>query len=157
MLPQQGDRPPRGRDADYIAEAPPPNPRPEPIFAICGGPSAGGESLATRKRYARATCEPGAVMPITRPRGPSPLISFSDDDLEHIQLPHDDALVTTGLVANREVHRILVDNGSSTDILFFKAFEKMGIPLTQLTPSNARVIGLSSDLVKPVGHWETTL
>lgn len=96
-------------------------------------------------------------MPIKRPRGPGPVISFNDDDLEHIQLPHDDALVIIGLVANREVYLILVDNGSSTDILFFKAIEKMGIPLTQLTPSNASVIGLSGDPVKPVGHWATTL
>ena len=86
--------------------------------------------MAARKRYARASCEPGAAMAIKRPRGPGPVISFSDEDLDHVQLPHDDALVITGLVANREVHRILVDNGSSTDILFFKAFEKMGIPLT---------------------------
>ena len=113
--------------------------------------------MAARKRYAKAINNPHDVMQAKKARGPIPTISFSEEDLEGVQLPHDDALVITALVANREVHRILVDNGSSTDIIFNQAFQKMGIPLTQLTPSNATVTGLSGEPVRPIGHWATTL
>jgi hypothetical protein len=42
-------------------------------------------------------------------------------------MPHDDALVVIMTVANHAIHRILVDNGSSVDILYWPAFKQMGI------------------------------
>ena len=54
-------------------------------------------------------------------------ITFSDSDLEGCQHPHDDPLVIRAVVANKTVHRVLVDNGSSADIIFASAFDKMGI------------------------------
>ena len=54
-------------------------------------------------------------------------ITFSDSDLEGCQHPHDDPLVIRAVVANKTVHRVLVDNGSSADIIFASAFDKMDI------------------------------
>ncbi|KAF3443549.1 hypothetical protein FNV43_RR13235 [Rhamnella rubrinervis] len=42
-------------------------------------------------------------------------------------VPHDDALVVTLDVGNCTIKRILVDNGSSADIVFLSTLEKMGI------------------------------
>jgi hypothetical protein len=42
-------------------------------------------------------------------------------------MPHDDALVVTLTVANHGIHRILVDNESSADILYWPTFQQMGI------------------------------
>jgi hypothetical protein len=42
-------------------------------------------------------------------------------------MPHNDALVITIMVANHVIHRILVDNGSSTDILNWPVFKQVGI------------------------------
>ena len=53
--------------------------------------------------------------------------TFSNSDLEECQHPHDDPLVIRAVVANKTVHWVLVDNGSSTDIIFASAFDKMGI------------------------------
>ena len=39
------------------------------------------------------------------------------------------------MVANNSVHRILVDNGSSIDILYFQASERMGLKVSDLKPS----------------------
>ena len=47
--------------------------------------------------------------------------------MEGCQHSHDDPLVIRVVVANKIVHRVLVDNGSSTDIIFTSAFDKMGI------------------------------
>ncbi|XP_010245427.1 PREDICTED: uncharacterized protein LOC104588977 [Nelumbo nucifera] len=55
------------------------------------------------------------------------LITFTNDDLRGVQAPYDDALLITAEVANFEMRRILVDTGSSTDVLFDDAFEKLGI------------------------------
>ena len=61
-------------------------------------------------------------------------ITFNNDDLRGIYLPHDDALVVSVVIANFNVQSILVDNGSSTDILFISAFDKMKIRLGKLHP-----------------------
>lgn len=154
--PPQGDRPPRGRDDEYLVEATR-NPQVDPILTICGGSAAGGETMTARKRYVKAVHGSGDVTLAKRSKGATQVITFGEEDLEGVYLPHDDALVITALVANREVHMILVDNGSSTDIIFYDAFKKMGIPLTAVTPSIATVSGFSGEPVKHIGHWSTTL
>jgi hypothetical protein len=45
-------------------------------------------------------------------------ISFSDEDANGVLMPHDDALVVTMTVANHIIHIILVDNGSSAEIIY---------------------------------------
>ncbi|KAG7541661.1 Retrotransposon gag domain [Arabidopsis thaliana x Arabidopsis arenosa] len=45
-------------------------------------------------------------------------ISFDEEETCHLERPHDDALVITLDVANFEVSRILVDTGSSVDLIF---------------------------------------
>jgi hypothetical protein len=55
------------------------------------------------------------------------VLSFSKEDARRVIMPHDDALVVTVTVANHVIHWILVDNGSSADILYWLAFKQMGI------------------------------
>ena len=61
-------------------------------------------------------------------------ITYSDSDLEGCQHPHDDPLVIRAVVANKTIHRVLVDNGSSTNIIFASAFDRMGIGRKKLEP-----------------------
>ena len=55
------------------------------------------------------------------------------------------------MVANNNVHRILVDNRSSVDILYFQAFERMGLKVSDLKPSPNPVYGFTRDSVVPLG------
>ena len=84
-------------------------------------------------------------------------ITFSDSDLEGSQHPHDDPLVVRAIVANKTVHRVLVDNGSSTDIIFTLAFDKMGIGREKLEPVNTHLRGFSGEKVLPLGSIQLVL
>jgi hypothetical protein len=49
-------------------------------------------------------------------------------------MSHDDALVVTMTVAIHAIHQILVDNGSSANILYWPAFKQMGIDQDRIKP-----------------------
>ena len=49
-------------------------------------------------------------------------ITFSDEDIQEVQLPHDDPVVVSAVIANFDVKQILIDNGSSVDVLLYDAF-----------------------------------
>ena len=71
--------------------------------------------------------------------------TLSDSDLEGCQHPHDDPLVVRAVVANKIVHRVLVDNRNSVDIIFASAFDKMTIGRERLEPVNTHLRGFSRE------------
>ena len=74
-----------------------------------------------------------------------------EEDARRLHHPHDDALVVSIRVGNYNVHRMLVDNGSSADILYYPAFQQMGINRTRLIPTNALLVGFGGTRVLPLG------
>ena len=52
-------------------------------------------------------------------------ITFMDEDAKRIHHPYDDAIVITLLIADYTTRRVLVDNGSSADILYYPTFQQM--------------------------------
>ena len=52
----------------------------------------------------------------------NPIIGFSEEDAQRLQHPHDDALVVSLRVGDYNMHRVLVNNGSSANILYYSAF-----------------------------------
>ncbi|XP_042969038.1 uncharacterized protein LOC122301716 [Carya illinoinensis] len=55
------------------------------------------------------------------------------------------------LVANFTTRRILINNGSSADILFYVAFTRMGINIARLQLASTPLKGFSRDMVNPEG------
>ena len=49
------------------------------------------------------------------------------------------------------MHKVLIDNGSSADILYYLAFQLMGIGRERLIPTNAPLVGFRGTRVLPLG------
>ncbi|XP_043687560.1 uncharacterized protein LOC122638777 [Telopea speciosissima] len=92
------------------------------ITTIFGGPGMGGKTSNFRKQHAQNVLQTETAIKKRRTSYP---ITFFDEDLIDIQKHHDDALVIKMVITNCMVGRILVDNGSSVDVLYYDAFEKM--------------------------------
>ena len=75
---------------------------------------------------------------------------FMDEDAERVHHPHDDAIVITLLIADYMTRRVLVDNGSSTDILYYPAFQQMRLRQCQLRPVNSPLVGFGGMKMQPV-------
>ena len=151
-----------------LAQQPPPPPRQmttqhqQPlgeIHVISGGFAGGGKSSSARKAHLRSirSAEIGEIQAMSKIQRLDTSITFSDSDLEGCQQPHDDPLVVRAVVANKTVHRVLVNNGSSADIIFTSAFDKMGIGREKLEPVNTHLQGFSGEKVLPLGSIQLVL
>ena len=90
---------------------------------IMGGTTVTGSSKKARKIYLRMVQNvqlTGSVPKIARRE--SPIIGFSEEDARRLHHSHDDVLVVSIQIEYYNMHRVLVDNGSSTDILYYLAF-----------------------------------
>ena len=129
------------------------------IHVISRGFAGGEESSSTNKAHLRSI-ESGETLEIQvvykHPRLDT-TITFSDSDMEGCQHPHDDPLVIRVVVANKTIHRVLVDNGSSVDIIFASAFDKLGIGREKLEPVNVYLRGFSGERVLPLGLIQLVL
>ena len=79
------------------------------------------------------------------------VIGFSEEDARRLHHPHDDALIVSLRVGDYSMHLVLVDNGSSADILYYPAFQQMRIDREQLIPVNAPLVGFGGMRVFPIG------
>ena len=95
------------------------------IRVIIGGTST-GQSSKLKKMYLKVVQNVQLYGQSPRTRGTDePAITFTDEDAERIHHPHDDAIIITLLIANYTIRRVLVDNESSADILYYPAFQQM--------------------------------
>ena len=96
----------------------------EDIRMIIGGTTITGSSKKAQKTYLRVVQNvqlTGSIPKIARRE--SLIIGFSEDDARRLHHPHDNALVVSVRIEDYNVHRMLVDNGSSADILYYPAFQ----------------------------------
>ena len=81
-------------------------------------------------------------------------ITFTEDDASHVQFPHNDPLVITLQLVNKRVHRVLIDNGSSVNILYKATLEKMGLALRDLKACSTTLYGFSGEGIACMGSIE---
>ncbi|GAV79498.1 hypothetical protein CFOL_v3_22963, partial [Cephalotus follicularis] len=121
------------------------------IHTISGGVASRGDDSNARKAYGRQSLVVQQVPHNKRLRigGDEEVISFSEADYEGVRLPHDDPVVVTLLVELFTMKRILIDNGSSADILYKHAFDQLRIPADQLKPVKTPLVGFAVDTPSP--------
>ena len=115
---------------------------------IVGGTTTSGSSRKARKTYLRMVQNiqlTGFIS--TMARVDNPIIGFSEEDARHLHHPHNDALVVSIRVGDYNTHQVLVDNGSSVDILYYSMFQQMRIKRERLVPTNAPLVGFGGTKV----------
>ncbi|XP_050242060.1 uncharacterized protein LOC126691018 [Quercus robur] len=106
------------------------------IRVIIGGGST-SQSSKSKKVYLKVVQSVQLFGRLPRARSTDEqAITFTDKDAERIHHPHDDAIVITLLITDYTTRRVLVDNGSSADILYYPAFQQMRLGRDQLRPVN---------------------
>jgi len=63
-----------------------------------------------------------------------PNIVFSERDSHGIRQPHDDSLVIMLRVEEFNIHRVLIDNESSIDIIYLPMFQQMKLDKKRIRP-----------------------
>ena len=79
-------------------------------------------------------------------------ISFTAKEQEKVLTPHHDALVISLTVANCLVKMILIDNGSSGNIIFQAAYKDLGLEERGLTQRITPLIGFSGEGKQTAGE-----
>ena len=107
------------------------------IRVIIGGSST-GQSSKSKKAYLKVvqSIQLSGRSTRARPTDKQP-ITFIDEDAKRIHHPHDDTIIITLLIADYTTRRVLVDNGSLVDILYYPTFQQMRLGRDQLRPMNS--------------------
>nr|XP_023910509.1 uncharacterized protein LOC112022164 [Quercus suber] len=76
---------------------------------------------------------------------------FNEGDARGVKQPHNDPLVIALTIEGFNTKRILVDNGSSADIIYFPAFQQLKLDPKRLRPFDSPLVNFSGDRVNPKG------
>ena len=84
-------------------------------------------------------------------------IVFKEVDARWVHHLHANALVITTRVANSNVHRLMVDDGSAVNILYLNAYKRIGLTEGDLDPNSSPLYGFTRDHVVPKGEAKLTI
>ncbi|XP_016167939.1 uncharacterized protein LOC107610397 [Arachis ipaensis] len=121
------------------------------INCISGGFAGGGHTNSTRKRSYRAMLMVQSTDEIATPKTPVPTISFERSDLQAKATNLDDLVVISIQAGDLLVKKVLLDPGSSADVLFYSTFQKMKLSANTMTPSSGELVGFSGERVSILG------
>ena len=111
------------------------------IHIISGGETLAGDSSSSWKAYARLAYQVNYVGEIT----------FTLNDQGDVILPHDDPMVISVVIAKHPIEKIIVDNGSSINLIYWNCFEQMSITHNQLKRASLPLYSFTGETVLVVG------
>ena len=80
------------------------------------------------------------------------VLSFSDAEKQGTIQPHDDALVVTLRIGGYDVNRVMVDQGSTTEIMYPDLFKGLGLKPKDLTTYSSPLVSFEGKMVVPKGQ-----
>ena len=78
-------------------------------------------------------------------------MSFNEANARGVKQPHKDSLVIMLNIEGFNTKRILVDNGSSVDIIYLLAFQQLKLDPKRLRPFESPLVSFSGNRVYPRG------
>ena len=115
------------------------------VHTISSGFSGGGPTSSQCKRYVRSV---NSVAEGESDNQWESDLVFTRADLRDV-VPHDnDPVVISVVTAGRKVHRVLVDQGSSADVMFWSTFNKLQLSPDLLRPYNRCLYGFGDNQVE---------
>lgn len=82
----------------------------------------------------------------------SQTLSFSSSESTRLLYPHHDALDMSLFIENCLIKCILIDNGSSANVMFLGAFREMGLDESKIVKLTTVLIGFSGEHKSTVGE-----
>ncbi|XP_068504662.1 uncharacterized protein [Phaseolus vulgaris] len=121
------------------------------VHTISSGFSGGGPTASQRKKYLRS------VNLVAEEFSDDPWESdliFTRTDLRDV-VPHDnDPMVISVVTAGRKVHKVLVDQGNSADVMFWSTLNKLQLSPDLLRPYTGCLYGFADNPVEVRGYLE---
>jgi hypothetical protein len=98
------------------------------VLSITGSSCLEPANKKQKKEAQRRVQHVGVQGPFIKTKWSHIPITFSKEDLQLKDYPHNDAMVISCVIKGFLVHNVLVDTGSAADIIFAKAFRQMQEP-----------------------------
>ena len=106
---------------------------------IAGGPFTGGSFRSLRKACQKQVNNIHMTPPFKQRRMDRDM-SFNEDDARGVKQPYNDPLVIMLTIEGFNTKRILMDNGSSVDIIYLPAFQQLKLDPGRLHPFDSPVV-----------------
>lgn len=79
-------------------------------------------------------------------------LSFLEKDLQGVETPHNNALVITLKISTWDIKRVLINPGSSSEIMYIYMYQALNIPQKDIIFVNSPVFSFSGESVWLVGR-----
>ncbi|XP_074336053.1 uncharacterized protein LOC141673221 [Apium graveolens] len=128
----------------------PPPPHHKVINFIAGGSEICGSTYSQEKRVSREMDIRVTQVGVGNDILPS--LMFDESDKRNIREPQQDGLVISLPVGNCLIKRILVDNGSATNIMMLNTLTQMGLAESDMINKSMTLVGFSGEIKRILGE-----
>jgi len=107
-------------------------------------------TISARKRHVKAL---KLVHLVEKKVRSMPPITFTDDNFKALDPDHDDLMVIS-IEAEYGIGKLLVNQGSSVNILYWKTFQRMNLSEDLIVPYNEQIVDFSGKRVDTRGYLD---
>ncbi|KAG7564137.1 Early growth response protein 1 C-terminal [Arabidopsis suecica] len=119
------------------------------IHTIMGGSAFCPDTVATIKAYQRrAEASSNWLRPFDQPND---VFMFEESETNGLDRPHNDPLVITLAIGDHDVSRVLIDTGSTINVIFYETLRQMNISMSQVNQTPRPVLGFSGETLMTLG------